>query len=109
VNLFSTYGRVGRAYFFWHTLVATVVFLVLLSLSFFIKDTYGNGSEIIAVIANLFFVVSVAAYAYTETCVSVRRLHDLNRPGSHVFSLNPFHDIYLSFDQLFEKGTDGPN
>jgi uncharacterized membrane protein YhaH (DUF805 family) len=55
----------------------------------------------------LFGLVVVIA---DDICVSVRRFHDLDRPGSDYWLLLiPFYNIYLGFVLLFKGGTDGPN
>lgn len=55
-------------------------------------------------------LVALAVFLTTETCVTIQRLHDLNRPGSHWFLLLiPFYNIYLGLLLSFKKGTVGPN
>jgi uncharacterized membrane protein YhaH (DUF805 family) len=40
----------------------------------------------------------------------VKRLHDLDRPGTHYWPLLiPFYNIYLMLVLFFKKGTEGPN
>ena len=61
----------------------------------------------IVVFATFFLFVLIFVY---DMMVSIRRLHDLNRPGSHALLLFlPFYNIYLQLVLLFKKGTDGPN
>jgi uncharacterized membrane protein YhaH (DUF805 family) len=41
---------------------------------------------------------------------AVKRLHDLDRPGSHVWLLFvPFYSLYLMYLLFFRKGTEGTN
>jgi uncharacterized membrane protein YhaH (DUF805 family) len=40
----------------------------------------------------------------------VKRLHDLDRPGTHYWLLLiPLYDLYLVLILLFKKGAGGPN
>ena len=40
----------------------------------------------------------------------VKRLHDLDRPGTHYwYLLIPFYNIYLGLLLLFKRGTSGCN
>ena len=70
----------------------------------------GEYSGAATVIRNLLLIVIFLAGTVSEICVSVRRLRDLGRPGSHYFLLMiPFYNSYLGLIMMFRKGTDGPN
>ena len=50
------------------------------------------------------------AGVWSGICITIKRLHDLDRPAWHWFLLMvPVYNIYLGFVLLFQKGTDGPN
>ncbi len=52
----------------------------------------------------------LVASVISEFCVTVQRLHDLDRSGWQYWRLSiPFYNLYLGFILLFRKGTKGPN
>jgi uncharacterized membrane protein YhaH (DUF805 family) len=70
---------------------------------------FGGGS-VPSVISLALFVVVLLSGSIGEICVTVRRLHDLDRSGSHVFLLAiPIYNVYLECVLLFKRGTDGSN
>jgi uncharacterized membrane protein YhaH (DUF805 family) len=110
MKLFSTHGRVGRTYYFWHSAIATAVLLGLLYLASLIEERYGHESDVIEATVGLFNLIAFAAYFATEYCATVRRLHDLNRPSSQFFLLLiPLYNVLFELFLLFAPGTDGPN
>ena len=102
-DIFSTEGRATRASYFWHIvlddvlIVTMIVFLMVLSLS--------AGMLVVLPAMGV-----VAGGLWAALCITVKRLHDLDRPGWHFWLfLVPFYNFYLSLVLLFAKGTDGPN
>jgi len=104
IGLFTTQGRANRAWYLWHILLDDVAIFTagfgLLALGAFT----GNP---------LFIAPAVGAFVggiWAGICVTVKRLHDLDRPGWHWWLLAvPLYNIYLGFVLLFKKGTDGQN
>jgi uncharacterized membrane protein YhaH (DUF805 family) len=63
----------------------------------------GDTAEVLGAIIGLGGAIPLAFQA-------VKRLHDLDRPGSHYWLfLLPFYNIYLGWVLLFKKGTAGNN
>lgn len=74
---------------------------------FFLGLTMGKNTEQpAAVVGSLIGLAGAVVIAFQ----GVRRLHDLDRPGTHYWLLLvPFYNIYLGLLLLFKKGTEGPN
>lgn len=104
IDLFSCEGRVNRLWYFLHILLDDLVIIGL----------------IIALIAvggildtPLFFVPLIGVIlggCWAAIALTVKRLHDLDRPGWHWWLLMvPLYNLYLSLVLLFGRGTVGPN
>ncbi len=49
---------------------------------------------------------TLVVYTYAAAMATVKRLHDIGRPGSHYFLLLiPFYNLYLQCCLLFKKGV----
>lgn len=109
MKLFSMKGRMNRAHYLLHSFGSFVVGLVLIAaLAFMAEGTAEDG--VIEVFSFVVFFVGIVALGISEVCVTVRRLHDLDRNGSQYFLLSiPFYNIYLGCVLLFKRGTVGPN
>lgn len=104
IDLMSFQGRANRSWYFWHILLDDIaIFTVVLTLV--VLGTVLGGP--------LFFIPvagGLMAGFWAAVCVTVKRLHDLDRPAWHWWLLTvPFYNIYLGFTLLFSKGTVGPN
>jgi uncharacterized membrane protein YhaH (DUF805 family) len=103
-SLFSFQGRANRAWYFWHILLddlAVVGLLVVLVVLTVILETPLLIPPILGVIAG-----GVGA----AVAITVKRLHDLGRPGWHfLLFMVPLYNIYLGLVCLFQRGTLGPN
>ncbi len=104
LELFSFQGRVNRAWYFWHTFLDGAVALGLLLAIVIVGGVLGN----------LLFVLPavgvVVAATIAELAITVKRLHDIGRPGWHWWLLLiPFYNIYLGLSLLFKRGSIGPN
>ena len=103
--MFTTTGRASRAQYFWHTLLDSFVLVaVLIALVWSLDGWVPKGA--------IMFVVLVPAVAYfvAEVCISVRRLHDLGRPGGdYLLMMVPLYNIYLKLVLVFQRGDEGPN
>jgi uncharacterized membrane protein YhaH (DUF805 family) len=107
-SLFSTEGRLNRAKYFWRTLVISACSNMAAFLAvFLLGGMMGKNAEPAALIVGyLRFMAGGVMIAFG----AVKRLHDLDRPGSHYwFMLTPFYNIYLGLLLLFKKGTSSPN
>ncbi len=109
VELFSFSGRANRARYIWHIIlddlvvagmaailiVATLVTpLAFLPATVIVPPTVGIG----------------LAATWAALAVTVKRLHDLDRPGWHVLLfIVPLYNIYLSIVLFVVPGTVGPN
>lgn len=104
VEMFTTGGRANRAWYLWHIILddlaiitGVLVFVLLASLTE----------------SMLFMLPAVGvlfAGLWAGVCITVKRLHDLNRPGWHwLLLMIPLYNIYLGIMLLFKKGTDGSN
>lgn len=104
IEIFSFSGRANRAWYFWHVILDDVViFSVLIALA-----TLGVllGSPLVI----LPLIGALIAGTWAAIAITVKRLHDLGRPGWHWFLLGiPLYNIYLGLVVLLQKGTAGPN
>jgi uncharacterized membrane protein YhaH (DUF805 family) len=109
MSFFSFEGRYNRKKFFWVSVAvgcvlvgAKVALAILLVLLFpeSAPEQLGVATGVIGLILNVWLV------SYPV----VKRLHDLDRPGSNYWlSLIPLYNIYLGMVLTFKKGTTGPN
>lgn len=104
VDLFTTQGRANRMWYFWHILLDDLAMF-----------TAGVLLLVLAVTLNLPLLILPAVGVFVAgfwagICITVKRLHDLGRPGWHwALLMVPLYNIYLGLVLLFQKGTDGPN
>ncbi len=104
-TLFSMKGRTGRLHYLLHHLIEATV--VIAYLAAFLAVPAGGAAQT-AVVTGL--VILLLVEGASEICVTVRRLHDLDRPGTHWWLLpTPFVGFRLSLALIFNKGTEGPN
>ena len=104
LNLFSFEGRANRAWYFWHILLDDLVMFTLAMV--FIVLMIATGTPLFAVpLAGV-----VIGGIWAGVAVTVKRLHDLDRPGWQWWLLLvPLVNIYIGLVLLFAKGTPGPN
>jgi uncharacterized membrane protein YhaH (DUF805 family) len=105
-GVFSMTGRYNRSKYIWTSLGIAVVANVL---SFILGMVVGGsgGDTSTAQALSLFISIPTAVIGAFQ---SVKRLHDLGRPGSHYWLLLiPFYNIYIAIILLFQKGTVGDN
>ncbi len=104
-ELFSMKGRIGRGRFFLNGIISTVVLIAFIGLGVMLRDSMKNDTLLI-----IFAIIGFAYMIPVEICDTVKRFHDLDRPGSHYFLLMiPFYGLFLSFVLLLQKGTEGSN
>ncbi len=104
VDLFMFEGRANRAWYFWHILLDDLVMFTLATV--FVVLMIVTGTPL--------FLLPLAGVViggiWAGVAVTVKRLHDLDRPGWHWWLLLiPLVNIYMGLVLLFAKGTQGPN
>lgn len=98
MKLFSFKGRAKRSEYILQTIVAPFVLAVMLVFTFSYEYT-----------PILFVPMSMILFLH-EISITVRRLHDLGRPGSHFwFLMIPLVNMYFAFILVFKRGVEGPN
>jgi len=108
-HLFTFNGRAGRAEYFLHS-IADVFVIFLFAVAFSEVSERTATSEILDTINLGLFLVVFFGGMIAEVCVTVRRFHDLGRPGSHFFhTWIPIYNIYLGFVLLLQEGQSGTN
>jgi len=106
VDLFSMKGRLNRAGYFW-ILFAFSTFNIF---GYLVISPSTREPGVINILAVIFYLILYTGLSALAAFQGVKRLHDLNRPGSHyLLLLIPLYNIYLSLILLFEKGTDNDN
>jgi len=104
LGLFSTVGRADRSWYLWHILLDDLAMFTMILGVVLIEAL--TGSPLLILPAVGIVVAGIAA----GICVTIKRLHDLERPGWHWWLLMvPLYNLYLGFSLLFQKGIDGPN
>ena len=106
-HLFSFHGRIPRGTYFAHSVLGSFVVVALIGgigIAAVFLGEFGALFGTVAVFGVLF------AYMWSETAVTVKRLHDIGRPGMHWFLLLlPVYNMYLSLVLLFQPGAVGDN
>jgi uncharacterized membrane protein YhaH (DUF805 family) len=83
------------------------VYIAACLASFLLGGIMGENAEPAAlIVGSLLGLAGAVAMAFE----AIKRLHNLDRPGTHYwFALIPFYGMYLGLLLLFKKGTRGPN
>ena len=103
LDLLSFEGRANRAWYFWHIVLDDLVILTAMIVGVLL------GVATHPVLAIPFAGVVLGAI-WGGVAITVKRLHDLGRPGWQVLLLAlPVIQIYFGFITLFKQGTIGPN
>lgn len=106
MRIFSYNGSIGRIKFlFSYLFINLFLFLNLIFTQLSIGIHTGMEFESINVIRTLLgFLLGELLFSV----IVVKRLHDLNRPGTHFWQLLiPLYDIYLFLVLFFKKGISG--
>ena len=100
-------GRLSRGQYFWRELaILVLMYVIAWTIVFLIGESGGYATAVGLIV---FILFSIGAVILTVIHV-IKRLHDLNRPGSHYWLLFiPFYNIYLGLILHFRKGTNGSN
>ncbi len=104
LDLFSPQGRANRAWYFWHILLDDFVVLGLMITMIVVS----------AITGNLFLIIPMLGVIlggiWAAIAITVKRLHDLGRPGWHFLLLGvPIYNLYLGLVLLLKRGTWGRN
>ena len=105
-NPFSIRGRMSRRQYAVYTFL-----IVLVSYAFAFAIGYASAvSENDVHNAGMLGLAVAIASCVLQLLLSVRRLHDMGKPGSHVwFLLIPFYNIYFSLVLCFTSGSKSDN
>ena len=102
LDLFSFDGRANRARYFWHVVLDDVVVFTTAAMTVFMG--------MFTSVAALPLVGIGLAAAWAALAITVKRLHDLDRPGWHVLLfMLPLYNIYLAIVLFVVEGTVGEN
>lgn len=104
-DLFTFDGRANRAWYFWHIVLDDLAIITAMLALIVLGATMDISGLVILPALGVMLGGGMAAIAIT-----VRRLHDLERPGWHWWLLMiPLYNFYLGLVLLFKPGTVGPN
>ncbi len=104
IELFSQEGRVNRGWYFFHIVLDDLVIISLIVLILTLSAVLSTPLLFLPMLG------VIAGGIWSAIAVTVKRLHDLDRPGSHWWLLMvPIYNIYLGSVLLLGKGTHGPN
>jgi len=105
-NLFSLRGRISRREYIMVSLAISLVSYALVAAIGWVSATSDEGFRD----ATLLGAVVFAASTLVQGFYSVRRLHDLGRPGRDVWLLLlPLYNIYFLLTLSFTRGTSSEN
>lgn len=113
MKYFPTAGRVGRKEYILGILSDYILLFILLAVFFYSGSLEKNNIQfarplmaVSGICAFLFFIISYIR----SICITIRRLHDLDRSGTQYFLLFfPIYNIYLIILLIASKGTLGRN
>lgn len=112
MRLFSFKGRSGRMEYFLHNLIDDVVMIALIVIISVIMVAFedSRASTIAAILGVLCIIAVLFLGIMSDIAVTVRRFHDLGRPGSGFWLLLiPIYNIILGLTLLFKRGIEGDN
>jgi len=97
----------NRALYFMHEIVISSIMYITTTQIELATDGFRTGN---LKAAALFLLIGGIGLTVIYAFQTIKRLHDLDRPGSHYWLLLiPFFNIYLTLVLHFKKGTEGPN
>jgi uncharacterized membrane protein YhaH (DUF805 family) len=109
-NLFSFEGKACRTGFIIHTIIDDFIIIAIIGIAILFVAGSGENSIIFMPLAILFSVAVIILDIISGLAIALRRLHDMNRPGTHfLLSLVPLVNIHLAIILLFSRGTVGSN
>ena len=104
LELFTFDGRANRSWYFWHIVLDDFIIIALMLTLVMLTAGAGGGLWVPPMIG------AIGGGIWAAIAVTVKRLHDLDRPGWHWWlMIVPFYNIYLGFVLLLARGTEGSN
>jgi uncharacterized membrane protein YhaH (DUF805 family) len=95
-NIFNISGKMDRIDYFGYSFLLGLISFIVGALIFYVNNLF-------SVFVLLLICIFVIIFAIN---ITVKRLHDLGRPGTHcLLLLIPVYNIYFSIILLFKKGT----
>jgi uncharacterized membrane protein YhaH (DUF805 family) len=102
MNIFSWRGRINRSKYFGRYFFLSIAQYTIYKI---IQSSQGLSRPIVTLV-----VLGFTIFWYLMIVTTIKRLHDINRSGYHVFySLVPFYNVYLSLLHVFKRGDTGTN
>lgn len=99
-RIFNPYGRINRGTYIMNWIVC---FILNLTASGFLNGT----NSLLDVLLWFVFSALISSYAW---CLAIRRCHDFNLSGWHIFKLFiPLYQFYFLIKLFFFRGMAGPN
>lgn len=93
-------GRASRSQYFTHSLISGIVLVAIAAAMGALGPALGP----------LVLLTTVLFGMWSEMSATVRRLHDLDRPGWHwVLGMIPLYNLWLGLELLLRPGTIGDN
>lgn len=120
-NPFSPKGRFSRlsylAWMFITSMIYSFALLIVIGIASVSLIASGAGFDILSItstglgiFATLLFVFVIIAFSIISICITVRRLHDLNKSGwLWLLYLVPLINIIFAIYVFVAKGTEGSN
>jgi uncharacterized membrane protein YhaH (DUF805 family) len=103
-TLLTTHGRLSRKQYFFSTTIIVAVTYAFMFIGFL-----GVSKQGVEVAGKVGVVVAMIS-AVAQLAVAIRRLHDLGRPGKHLWLvLVPFYGLYFLLILSFAPGAPGTN
>ena len=113
IKLFPTAGRIGRKEYILGVVSDYMILFLLFTLALFGESLEKYNISLGAIVKGLgmySFLVFFAVAYIRSICWTIRRLHDLDRPGVHYFlTFFPIYNFYLLILLIFKQGTFGAN
>lgn len=105
-SILSLQGRYNRAKYFWVMLAIQIItWITVVGISSSVAGS-NNDFETAQTISLLICIGGTVLMVFP----TVKRLHDIGRPGSHYWLLLiPIYSLYLGMALLFQKGMEGAN
>lgn len=93
-------GRLSRSQYFAHSLVSGMALVVMVAVTAALDPALGS----------MVLLTTILFGMWSEMSATVRRLHDLDRPGWHwVLGMIPLYNMWLGLVLLLRAGTIGDN
>lgn len=107
LHLFSLRGRVDRGDYLLHSVLDGIITMALMmGVALLLGEVSAPARPLVQLAIWAIFITA----AWIEFAITVKRLHDLGRPGWHGLLLAiPVYNIYLSCLLTFRAGTPGAN